>query len=83
MTPTGSSVSIDLVELSINRSWLRITDELRREVSEAAAEVRASPEAVAVALWLLASPAAERQPGPALPVLRFCSWILSGRGSRI
>ena len=75
-------ISGDIIEFSINRSWLRATEELGNEVAEAAASVGASPEAAALALWLLASPAAGRQPGPALPVLRFCAWFLSGRRSR-
>lgn len=72
---TGSSVPDELIRLSINRSWLRATEELEDEVAAAAEEVHASPEAAALALWLLASPAAGRQPGPALPVLRFCAWF--------
>lgn len=82
MMTTGSSVPDELIGLSINRSWLRATEELEDEVAAAAGEVHASPEAAALALWLLASPAAVRQPGPALPVLRFCAWFLSGRRSR-
>lgn len=66
-----------LIEFSISRAALRLTPELEREVAAAATEVGASPEAVELALWLLASPAAGRQPGPALPVLRFCAWFLN------
>lgn len=41
-----------LIEFSINRAVLRLTPELEREVAAAATEVGASPEAVALALWL-------------------------------
>ena len=74
-------VSDDLIEFSVSRSALRLTRELRQEVAGAAASVGAGPEAEALALWLMASPSAERQPGPALPVVRFSAWILS-RGSQ-
>lgn len=76
-------VSNDLIEFSVNRSALRLTRKLEQEVSKAATSVGASPEAEALALWLMASPPAVHQPGPALPVVRFSEWFLSGRGSRL
>lgn len=81
MEEFSEQISDTLIEFSITRSVIGLTQDLRQEVANAAASIGADPEVEALALWLLAAPSSARYPGPALPVVRFSAWILSGRGS--
>ena len=73
----------ELITLSCAVAALRLDRETERKVTESAERLGVPISTRALALWFLGSLASTRYPGPVEDVLRFCDWLLSGRGSHI